>query len=441
MKLRFVLIGLGILTFSLSSCNDGGVSSSSFSQGIDGPTEIEVGEVVKYSYPYSENISWASSNPSVLEISSNGEAIAFKEGNVTISVLDEEEKVLATLDVSVENKVNIPSTSLEIANLFSISTELEQEVVFSKLEITDTYIDQVKVQEAHMFKNYYTIEIADSYKNYAGEFDERYTEYKGIKDGYYYDLSLKDEASYAIKRKVVDSNQTDYEILRSEAENRLTSPRFVNAFYYKLAEMWGARTLDLKVEEKESQNGFTLELENTYLFEWANGVDNDSKHYEAILNFSNDGFFLDGEFKEIVYEQTQYDVSTSSWVEDAKIAREYTIKYSCSRGQKEIGEQTIDPTDYFVQSVTSATYEPINPLTVGGRINSDFIVLKEYEKPSAIDINNILIVDVKNDESKIVVVKDEVNGGYVAVATGTCYLVCRMMYSSEVTFLVEVTVL
>ncbi len=434
MKKSKVLLAI-LAMFSFTACN-----KSDEPKGIQGPTVVEVGEVVKYTYSSNKSFYWVSSEPLILDISSNGEAVAFKEGNVTIAVEDSNKKVLDSLNVSVEYKINIPTSTLEISNLFNIAIGLEKDVVTSKLETTNTYINQQKVEEAHMFKDYYTIATNDSYENYAGKFEEESIDYRGIKDGFFYDLSLNSGASYAIKRKIVDSNQTDYEILRNEALQRLVSPKFVNAFYYKLAEMWGARTLDLKITAIENEKGFTLKLENTYLFLWANGVDNDSKFYEATINFSNDGFLESGEFKETKYQQTQYDVKTSTWVKNAKIDSEFIIKYSCVRGQRLDQASEIIPEDYFVQSVTKAVYEPAQALTVGGRINSDYIVLREYEKESAIDIKNIIIFDVQNDDNKTVIVKDEVNGGYVAISTGTCYLICKMMYSSEVTFLVEVTV-
>ena len=439
MKKLYISLLIGMMGLSLSSCGEN--SSSIVNQSIEGPSHVNVGDVVKYKFNSSESYFWNSSDESILEIANNGEAVAFKEGKVNVFVTNQNKDILSTLEVVVENRITVPTTSLEISNLFGVCIDLEKEVINSTLEINDTYIHQTRTEKAEMYTNFYTIDIEDHYENYAGKFDEKYTEYRGIKDGYYYDLSLKDQASYAIKRKIVDSNQTDYEILRSEAEGRLVSPRFVNSFYSKLATMWGPRTLDLKITSETRENGFVLNLENTYLFKWANGVDNDSKYYQATLHFSNDGFFLNGEFKEVTYAQSQYDVESSSWKENAVIDYQYDIKYSAVRGEKTIGENIIIPEDYFVQEVTLASYEPETPLTVGGRINSDYIVLKEYQKPSAIDINNILILDVKNEPSKTVIIKDEVNGGYVAVSSGTCHLLCQMMYSSEVTFLVEVTVL
>ena len=440
-KTSLLLISLFLLTGSLTSCMGGGTSSS-LTLTIEGPSSVGVGEVVKYTYNINQEFTWNSSDASVLEIYSNGEAVAFKEGTVVISALDSKGATLASLNVLVEDKVNIPSSTIELSSLFSLAYDLEKEVVSSKLETTDTYIEQVKVEEANMYENYYTIDTDDKYKNYAGEFHNQYVDYRGIKDGFFYDLSLNGESSYALKRKIVDANQTDYEILRSEAESRLSGPRFVNSFYYKLSDMWGARTKDLIFSSSNNDGGFTLTLENTYLFEWANGVDNDSKHYSATLNFANDGYFISGEYKMTTYAQTQYDVKNSTWVENAIIDSEFVIKYSSTRGNREKGDERINPADYFVQSVTKAEYVPEKALTVGGRINSDYIVLKEYEKETAIDINNILILDVLPEEgtNKAVVVKDEVNGGYVAVATGTCYLRCQMMYSPDVVFLVEVTV-
>lgn len=442
MRKQGILFTIGLL---LSGCNNNMSSISSSIQTntyeINGPTSIGVGEVVVYSIDYQGEVLWSSSDPLVLDINSNGEAVTYKEGIVIITANDNKANILDTIEVNVINQVSLPTNNLEISNLFSNAISLENEVSTNKLEITSSSINQVYVQEAKMYDGFYINQTSDVYENYSGKHNETSTDFIGIKGEYFYDISDNNTNKYGIKRKVVSSNPTNYEILESEAKKRAESPKFINSFYNKLVDMWGARTLDLEIETIKNEEGFTLNLSNIYLFVWANGIDNDSKFYEASLNFANDGYFISGTYTVLTYEDSQYDVQNEKWKDNATIKSTETYTYSSVRGEKLSSEDvTFIPEDYFVKSVISASYEPSTPLTIGSRIRSDFIVLKEYESATAVDTKNILITGVKNINNQVVIIEDTTNGGYEIVSSGSAYLICQMMYSSDVTFLVEVTV-
>lgn len=444
MKNKGILLCLGLLLFG---CNNSNVTSSSNSSNetivysISGPTEMGVGDVVLYTINYEGSISWSSSDSLVIDINSKGEAVSYKEGSALISASDSNNTVLASLDVTVVNKLSYPKNELDISSLFNNAIELEKETSKSKLLITSSSINQTYTQEATMYEDFYINVTKDEYTNYSGYHNEESVDFVGIKGDYFYDISDSNTSPYGIKREIVSSNPTDYEILQSEALKRAQSPRFVYYFYSKLVDLWGARTLDLNIECSDTEDGFKVNLSNTYLFVWANGVDNDSRYYEAELFFNNNGNFLNGTYKATTYEDSQYDVENKNWIDNPKVKNIETYTYEATLGAKAPNsEAKILPEEYFVTSVTSACYEPENPLEVGSRIISDYIVLKEYEGPKALDTKNVLIKGIKNDGSEVVIMEDTLNGGYEIVNKGKAYLICQMMYSSEITFLVEIIV-
>lgn len=443
MKSKGILLCIGLL---LCGCNNSDISSSTslnenITYSINGPTEMNVGDVVLYTINYSENVRWSSSDSLVIDINSKGEAVSYKEGTVLISASDANNDVLASLNVTVINKLSYPKNELDMASLFNNAIELEKETSKSKLLVTSSSIKQTYTQEAIMYEDFYINVKKDEYTNYSGYHNDQSIDFVGVKGDYFYDISDSNASPYGIKREIVTSNPTDYEILKSEAEKRAESPRFIYYFYSKLVDLWGARTLDLNIECSDTKDGFKVNLSNTYLFVWANGVDNDSSYYEAELCFNHDGNFLNGTFKNTTYEDSQYDVENKNWKDNPKVKNIETCTYEATLGSKKPNsEATMLPEEYFVTSVTLASYEPISPLEVGSRIINDYIVLKEYEGSKALDTRNILIKGIKNDGSEVVIMEDTLNGGYEVVNKGRAYLICQMMYSSEIAFLVEIVV-
>lgn len=443
MKNKCIFLCLSLL---LCGCNNEistsiNSSSSEYVISIQGPSFMNVGEVALFSINYDSEVIWESSDSLIIEINSKGEAVSFKEGKVIISAKNKEMKILATLDVEVGYKVSYPKNELDLINLFNKAIELENEISTSKLTIILSEIEQTYTQEVEMYEDFYINVTNDEYTNYSGYHNEKSIDFVGIKGDYFYDISDGNVNSYGIKRKIVNSNATDYEILELEAKKRSQSPRFISSFYNKLADSWGGRTLDINIKCSDTQDGFKVELSNTYLFVWANGIDNDSKYYSAELFFNNAGNFLNGTFELKVYEESQYDVKNNKWKENAKIKSIEVCQYESVLGvKKNNNEANLVPEDYFVKSVTYATYETTSPLKIGDRIIRDNIVLKEYEGSKAVDTKNILIKGIKNSSEEVVIVEDTLNGGYVIMNTGKAYLICQMMYSSDVTFLVEITV-
>lgn len=443
MNNKALLLCIGLCLFG---CNKNNVSTESSSSSVNvtylisGPTYMNVGEVAMYTINYEGEINWTSSDPLVLEINSRGEAVTYTEGDVTISAYSSM-SLIASLEVEVGNKIARPTNEVDLASLFNNAMDLEQDISSAKLTITKSDIQEIYTQEVTMYQDFYINISEDEYTNYKGYHHEESETFVGIKNGYFYDVDISSEASYAIKRKVVKSNPTDYEILESEAIKRASTPRFVYSFYSKVCEMWGGRTLDLKIEVTEEKDGFKVKLSNTYLFLWANGIDNDSKCYDAELHFSDDGHLISGEYKLTTYAESQYDASKNTWKDDAIITSVEACKYEAKYEEKKANsEATIIPEEYFVTKVIKASYVSEKPLEVGNRIISDNIVLEEYEGPKAIDVNNVIIKGIKNDGNQVVIIEDTLNGGYEIINTGRAYLICQMMYSSDVTFLVEINV-
>lgn len=409
---------------------------------IDGPNSIGVGDLVVYTLDSSSitKINWVSSDNSILEINSKGEAIAWKEGVVLISALDANNNVIAVMEVTIENKINYPTNEMELYNLLTSSMDLEHEASDIVIEKKSSSISQVYSKNVKVFDDFFISYIDDEYNNHTGYNHEISTNFYGIKDGYFYDISDSNAISYGIKRKIVKANPTDYEIVETQALERVQDPNCINLFVSYLSDIWGARTLGLNIEVEEKDNSFILKLSNTYLFVWADGVSNDSKYYEASLEFSNDGFLLNGYFKATTYIDNQYNVSQNSFYDNPEVKETQEYKFIATRGEKHvINENTFVPEEYFVTSVTKAKYT--SPLNVGSKINVDKIELEEYEGINSLDCNNILIKGIQNDGDNVVITEDTTTGGYVCVSSGTAYLVCQMMYSPDVVFLVEVEVM
>lgn len=444
-KLLYILLCLFVVGCNTQNStpnkNTNSSSHSSIITGIiNGPTSIAVGDLVTYKLDSNQQVSWESTDALILNINSKGEAIAFKEGSVTIIARDTNSNVIASLNVTVENKVNLPTSELELSNLFQTAISLEKEGSTYHLKRLSSEIEQTYTQEAKIYDDFYINETEDIYTNHTGSHHEITTEYKGIKDGYYYDISDSNENSYGIKRKIVNNNATEYEILESEAKERIVGPRFINQFYTRLSDMWGARTLDLSIVVEELEDSFKLHLKNTYLFVWYDGISNDSRLLEATLEFANDGFFLSGHFKETEYIEHQYDVAKNDWIDNPQVKDTEEYLFSAVRGEKhDSTEVEINPKEYFVTSVTEARYTM--PVVVGDYINTNYITLVNYEGDKSIDIDYFTITGIQNDDNLVCIVKDTTNGGYIAISEGTAYLVCQMSYSPEVVFLVEIEVL
>ncbi len=426
---------------STSSKNTNSSSHSSIINSfIVGPTTIKVGDLVTYSLDGNQKVNWESSNSLILNINSKGEAIAFKEGTVTIFAKDSNANIVASLNIIVKNKVSIPTSELELSNLFQTAISLEGEGSTYTLNRLSSEINQTYTQEVKMYDDFYINETEDNYTNHSGEHHETATEYVGISDGYYYDISDGNEKSYGIKRKIVSSNATDYEILESTAKERVNNPGFISQFYTRLSDMWGSRTLDLSIEIEELEDSFKLNLKNTYLFVWYDGVSNDSRLLEATLEFANDGFLLSGHFKETEYAEHQYNVAENKWIDNPEVKDTEEYFFSALRGEKHttIGNE-LNPKDYFVTSVTKASYT--NTVLVGDYINTKYITLVDYEGNKSVDTTYFTIKGIQNDDDLVCIAEDTTNGGYVAISEGTAYLICQMSYSPEVVFLVEIEVL
>ena len=138
MKNKLIYLGLCL---SLVAC--GGSSSSSKNSSpkvpsvsnstvinavIVGPNSIGVGDLVVYSLDKEvAGVKWQSSDNKTVEINSRGEAIAWKEGTVTLTAIDANNKVINTIIVTVENKVSYPTNEMELHSFLNKAKELEKE--------------------------------------------------------------------------------------------------------------------------------------------------------------------------------------------------------------------------------------------------------------------------------------------------------------------------
>lgn len=451
MKNKLVYLGLCL---SLVACSGSSPSSKNSSPKVPsvsnsttinavivGPNSIGVGDLVVYSLDKEvAGVKWQSSDNKTIEINSRGEAIAWKEGTVTLTAIDANNKVINTIIVTVENKVSYPTNEMELHSFLNKAKELEKEgsdFIFTK---NSTSIEQHYTKTIKMYTDFYVATIDDEYTNHTGYHHVQSTDFYGIKDGYFYDVSDSNEVSYGIKRKIVSSNPTEYEILESQALERVEDPNCISSFMNYFGEIWGARMLGLNIEVDEKENSFILNLTNTYLFVWADGVSNDSRYYEGTLEFSNDGFLLNGNLTVTTYEEHQYIVSENKWVDNPKVKNSDEYSFSATRGPKHnVADNIFVPEDYFVSSVTKANYN--KSLLVGDRILVDNIVLEDYQGYKSLDINNIVIERIQNEGDTVSIIEDTTTGGYICVSAGTAYLVCSMMYSPDVIFLVEVEVM
>ena len=261
MKSKFILLGLCCSLVACGSSNSKKTSNSSSNSVVNsssstvlnvsivGPSTMEVGDLVTYSLSSSvANVKWQSSDSKVVEINSRGEAISWKEGVVTISALDSNNNVLATIEVTVEDKVSYPTNEMELHVALNNAKELEKEgsdFVFIK---NSTTINQHYSKTVKAYKNFFISNVDDEYTNHTGYHHELSTEFYGIKDGYFFDVADSNESSYGIKRKVVASNPTDYEISESLALERIEDPNMISQFVNYFGDIWGARTLGLNIE-------------------------------------------------------------------------------------------------------------------------------------------------------------------------------------------------
>ena len=126
MKKEGILLCLGLFLVGCNNVESSSTNSINELVEINGPTSIGVGEVVVYSINYNGDVFWSSSDPLILNINSNGEAVTYKEGNVTITVKNENNEIIDTIDVVVEIKVSIPTNELELSSLFTTAMSLEK---------------------------------------------------------------------------------------------------------------------------------------------------------------------------------------------------------------------------------------------------------------------------------------------------------------------------
>lgn len=410
---------------------------------IVGPTKVDLGDVVTYSVDKNIPVTWSSTDPDVLEINSKGEAVSYKTGDVTITATDSENRK-ATLEVSVEKELMIPADEMGMSALFQTVYEQEQlanEFTFLR---TDTSIQQTLNLDAKLYDENFFIETSDEeYTNYAGETKHiQETHYKGLEEDYYTEINDSTEKGSAFRMKVVEENPSDYEISREDAIEKASIVGYAHTFYLEMSEMWtNERTLDLQIESEETEDGFQLHLTNYYLFVWANGVSNDCRGYDAILDVSNDGFLKSATFTTTTYEESQWDVNNNKLVENAKIQYTSSITYGATRGDK-FAASTSDfkPGDYFVTSVTKATFNENNPVKIGDQILANKIVIEEYKGEKALDLDYFVITGVEDKVGENVIVYDPINGKYLASSEGQAQLTCTMLMSENVTFHVDVTV-
>lgn len=440
MKKIYLILGLALGVVSCGPKSNTGDTISTFS--IVGKTSLEVGEVYKYTVEPNIDVTFESSDDLILTINSKGEATAFKEGTVTITATAKNDSSLkANLYVSVGIQLSIPKDSLGLIELINRASKLESNNKDVSIERTSSSINLLSKQSAKLYNDFYIEKIDESYKNYSGEINENATNFNGIYGNYYYSVSDSNKTSYGIKRKIVDVNPVDLEILRSEAKTKGNNPYYVSKFYDKFASTWGPRTKDLKITgQKDEKGNLSLSVSSIYLFLWADGISNDSAYYESSLFFASDGLLLNASFKETSYEENQYDAKTNKFVENAKVKETETIKYEATRGNKyDNNKADFNPEDYFVKSVTKANYN--GDVHIGDYISSKNISLETYEGSKAVDTKDFVIVSVKNPTDQVVITKDTNLSNYVAVSSGKAYLTCQMTYSSDVKFVVEVNVL
>ncbi len=451
MKKIYLLLGIAL---GLCSCGGNTITTSNSSSSnveeqttlnIIGPNEVSIGDVVKYTVEPNIDVSFQSSDDLVLSINGRGEATTFKEGQVTITATSKEDaNVKGTLNVKVNPaKMQLPNDYLGITELINKAKELESSASEISMETIKTDLKETRLQNVKLYDgNFYIETIDDEYTNHSGYTHEITTVFNGVYQNNYYEIHDGNIGSYVIKQKIVDENavRDNNEILESDAIKKGTNPSYVSAFTYDIYSLWGARTLDLKIDGEVTNEGMTLTLSNIYLFCWADGVTNESTYYETTLKFDNDGFLYEGIYQEIEYQENQYDTKINDFVEDAEIKDTKTVTFNAKKGVKFASNTSnILPTDYFVSSVTKANY------AIDVHVNDLILVrnveLVEYEGAKALDIDEIKIIDVINDDDKILLSKDAFSGQYMAMQEGTAYLLCQMTYSNDVQFLVEIVIL
>lgn len=410
---------------------------------IVGPESVAVGDVVTYKVDKDISVDWSSSDVDVLEINSKGEAVTYKEGQVTITAKDKNSEQKATFDVKVENTLTIPNDEMGMSQLFQTIYEKEMLANEFSFRQTDTDIKQEQTRNAKMYDaNFFVEEYEDKYENYSGQHHDIETRFKGIDENYYTEVVESNKKGLALRMKIVDENPSNIQITREDAIKRASQVGYASSFYTKLSDMWTSeRTLDLSIVSEKTEDGFKLQLNNYYLFIWANGTSNDCRGYEATLDVAADGFLKSAKFTTITYEDSQWDVSNNKLKDDAVVRDTETIEYAAIRGDKyPASSSTFHPEEYFVTSVSKAVYQSDAPVKVGDNILRNNIVIEEYQGPKALDLAYFNITSVEKVDEKDVVAYDPITGQYTAIGVGKAKLVCQMIMSEDVTFTVDINV-
>lgn len=409
---------------------------SSFS--IVGPKEIFPNEVIQYSLnDTSLEATWESEDSNILSITQSGLATAHNEGDTTIYAITS--KGTASVNISVRRRKILPSNFDELQEILNYAIDMESEASDVSYRIEKPYSETKKISRTvTVYENSYlskTLEESDTTT-------ENTSEYVGIKNDYFYSLSLSESYSVGLKKKIVEDGDgiiTNGEIDVEEAKERSTNPGYLQYFYYAIKPMWSESTTNTPVfKTHESKNGFEVEISSSSLHVYGDKVGNDYTEYTLFLSFSDNGFLTHGSYSIINYASGQYDVDKGKLKDNPKIASEEDALYTATQAPfYEDSNCEIDPEDYFVSKVNKAVYK--NELGVGDYIYEKNILLKDYESELSLDVDSVKIESIESLDGEDCVTMSEY-GYYQAVKEGNILLHCQMSYSSDVTFDVEVTI-
>lgn len=397
--------------------------------------EMKVGETqtLRLSSAY-ENVRWNSSNNFVARVT-DGMVTAYNVGECLIYAQVEEVQKEFSLRV-VEKDLEI-QTFAELSKILSDNLDYEFDVQEIHYTETNSASQRTNQETLYRYENgRYSVQ-EESYIRAGSEIKENVTLYQGTEDNFFYNFYLSD-SSYVQKYEIVETSPTTDQILKSDVEEYLQAPTYLKKFFNSFQDAYSGyvNQEDIVVQQENQEDYILVNFSSFSKKVWSNGVNCDYKTYEAQFTFS-----LEGKLRALTYEMNnygdeQFDVSEDRLKEDAKAIDTYTSALTYSL-KNSLLECPIDVHSYFVSEIEEASYA--KEIHVNDIILSSQIHLDQYSPMTSYDMNDIVILEVRNPENQVVLYSD--GESITAVSKGDATLLIAMRYSRNVTYELKVKVI
>lgn len=467
-KTLFIALGLLIAPLTIVGCGETPSTSltTTISFSIEGKKSMAPGSEQTLKLNSNNDLSqveilWDSSDKTVATISSSGVVSAIFDGETTITATLKGGNVKDSFVIKVAPEMVLPKNTNDIQMLLNNAAELEyfSNTITRKTERTDSNYKENETLKKYA-NNFYTVEsdFSGGVKDTIGQSISFYGKYNNSFYQVYKNTENEEVKGSSRRLDIVDSvANKDLEISSNTIIEKVKTQGKVQSVNYEFASKMNVndetnkhRVINTKVDSMiTDDNKLNVNLEAGYLFEWANGIDNDYVAYSYNFLFDLDGYLYSSEHTYLTYPDSSFDIGNNKLKDGVLPESKETYSINFQRGEylKE-NENKIIPTDYLVSEIKKADYvtevkgkEVLNTINKEDFLYFNKFRLSSFEPATALDITSFVIESVVNPDDKVVLYKDKTFDLYKGINAGQATINIAMTYNRNIKYSVVINVL